>query len=262
MSITHLELNDNSLAGPINSFLGLAELKLLDLSSNQMTGSLVHASNLTKLEILKANRNKFSGSVPKSFSSLGIFIVLEYSCFGTIDIFLHDTTHLFSTEKAIIMNIRAGNNGNNFEWHLKDEDNDVLIAADGDYADGHQLNLYLCLTFPRWYSILAGAAMPFPTAATPFPTPPTLTHSPTYPAATPPPTSYDPGRATNKPIPIPTNPPIPFSTPQPTGPPAGKNEAGISFSFDGCKSSIGPNGQDYFYVSEKTDVESNWESYK
>ena len=70
--VTHLNLFDNNLSGPLPAFLGnLTNLTHLDLSENNLTGPLPASwGNLTKLEWLNLFDNSLTGPLPAFLGNL------------------------------------------------------------------------------------------------------------------------------------------------------------------------------------------------
>ncbi len=71
-AVTHLQLNNNNLSGPIAAQLGnLSKLQELDLSDNNLSGPIpVQLGNLDYLAQLQLDDNNLSGSIPAELSRL------------------------------------------------------------------------------------------------------------------------------------------------------------------------------------------------
>ncbi|KAG5527463.1 hypothetical protein RHGRI_028379 [Rhododendron griersonianum] len=80
-NLTYLELDNNSLGGPIPRELGFCKsLALLNLAKNQLTGLLpVELGNLTKLEELKLEANNLVGEIPSEITQLQLLRKLNIS---------------------------------------------------------------------------------------------------------------------------------------------------------------------------------------
>ena len=89
---------------------------------------------------------------------------------------VNDTKCGADYEEPITMSIFAGKQ-DGFEWTLRDDGSEIIIAADqtsDDFYDdgGEQRGVFLCLSFPGTYTISAKAdvATPQPAPLTAFPT--------------------------------------------------------------------------------------------
>ncbi|XP_058188126.1 probable leucine-rich repeat receptor-like protein kinase At1g35710 isoform X2 [Rhododendron vialii] len=80
-NLTYLELDNNSLGGPIPPELCFCKsLALLNLAKNQLTGLLpVELGNLTKLEELKLEANNLVGEIPSEITQLQLLRKLNIS---------------------------------------------------------------------------------------------------------------------------------------------------------------------------------------
>ncbi|KAF7115180.1 hypothetical protein RHSIM_RhsimUnG0063000 [Rhododendron simsii] len=80
-NLTYLELDNNSLGGPIPPELGFCNsLALLNLAMNQLTGLLpVELGNLSHLQELKLQANNLDGVIPEALSQLTRLEVLDIS---------------------------------------------------------------------------------------------------------------------------------------------------------------------------------------
>ena len=75
---------------------------------------------------------------------------------------VNDTECDPETEKLITLDIYAGNASNGFKWELYEYNIGAVIAAGGNYDDGQQLNIQLCLSFPGRYQIDTSADVATP----------------------------------------------------------------------------------------------------
>ena len=78
-AVTHLQLNNNNLSGPVAAQLGnLSKLQELDLSENQLSGPIpVQLGNLDNLAQLQLDHNNLSGSIPPELGRLVNLIQLD-----------------------------------------------------------------------------------------------------------------------------------------------------------------------------------------
>lgn len=117
--------------------------------------------------------------------------------------FVNDVKCDSESEKLLTLDIYAGEESDGFEWKLRDEGSWDVIAAGGEYEDGEQINIQLCLAFPRGYYIATSMATPQPSnqhsqPITQFPTEPSM------PTPATPPTPF-PTEAPPPPTPFPTD---------------------------------------------------------